>query len=594
MSEGRLSVQAGFSSLQGRREDNQDFGTYTQPLDHDLYIHGMVAAVADGVGGMKGGRVAAETCARSFIEAYYESPETLGPERAAAKSLAAINEWIHSVGQRDASLSGMATTFSAIILRRRHAHLIHVGDSRIYRLRGGSLEKLTTDHTFKHPDLDHVLCRAVGIEGALCADSATYSLEAHDRYLLCSDGLHATLRESEIRRLLLERASPESTAQTLTRLALQQGSQDNITALVLDVIALPPPDRDALTTAMNVLPLLDIPSVGERVDDFVLDALISKGRYSSLFLAQDEETQRQVVLKFPTPHVLSAEEYYSAFLREAWIGTRVRSPWVAEVVELSPGRQSRLYTVLPYYRGKTLEQKLPDIHSIGLTAGIEIALQLCKAVHALHRLRIIHRDIKPDNILLPDEGGLRLLDLGVARLPAWAEPADAPIPGTASYMAPEEFKGERGSEATDVFAVGVTLFRMFSGGAYPYGEIEPFSTPRYSSRSRKSLSRYRPDLPAWLDAVLARALAVDPAQRYGDITELAYDLESGMSGGEPVRTHRQSWLERNPLLFWKTIALTLLIALLGTLAQLHSGRGPDPGHLSSGEVQPGRTVRANP
>ncbi len=154
-----------------------------------------------------------------------------------------------------------------------------------------------------------------------------------------------------------------------------------------------------------------------------------------------------------------------------------------------------------------------------------------------------------------------MLDLGVARLPSFDEDSNAPIPGTASYMAPEQFQGERGSQATDVFAIGVTLYRLFAHGIYPYGEIEPFSTPRYHGRS-KSLAQCRPDLPGWLDAVLARALAVDPKERYADSLELAYELENGLAKGGQVKQIKRSWYERNPLLFWKLLSMTLLGLLM--------------------------------
>ena len=567
----KLNIQAGFSSLQGRRDDNQDFASFTQPRAKEAAMHGQVAAVADGMGGMKGGRVAAETCVRLFLDGYYNAPQTLGVEQAAARCLEAANGWIHAVGKRDPNLAGMATTFSALILRQRQAHLVHVGDSRIYRLRDETLEKLTEDHNFKHPDMDHILYRAVGIEDTLCADCATLGLEPHDRFLLCSDGLHAALRESDLRKILLERQSAESSAAALTQMALDKGSQDNITALVVDVISLPPPQRSALRDSIDALPLLELPQAGQCVDGYRLERLLSSGRYSTLFLAQDSISQNPFVLKFPNPRVASDTDYYDAFLREAWIGARVHSPWVAEVVDPPPGRQTRLYTVMPFYDGQTMEQLIGKAQPIGLQEGVAISLRLCKAIHALHRLRIIHRDIKPDNVLLLESGGLRLLDLGVARLPSFDENPDSPIPGTASYMAPEQFgNGERGTESTDVFAAGVTLYRLFAHGIYPYGEIEPFSTPRYHGRA-KSLSLCRPDLPGWLDAVLARALAVNPQERYADILELAYELENGLAKGGQVKQRKQSWYERNPLLFWKLTSVVLFGLLMVCAGRLAAG-----------------------
>ena len=561
MNEPKLNIQVGFASLQGRRADNQDFGGYTRPGGKDALLHGWVAAVADGMGGTKGGRVAAETCVRSFLDGFYSSSQTLGVESAAAKCLAAANGWIHALGQKDPNLAGMATTFSALVLRERQAHLIHVGDSRIYRLREASLEKLTEDHNFKQADMAHILYRAVGIENTLCADSASFALEPHDRFLLCSDGLHAALRETDIWRVLLERSAPESSARTLVDLAFEKGSQDNITALVVDVISLPPPNRSLLREALANLPLRELPRSGQTVDGYALQKQISSGRYSSLFLAEDTLNGNAVALKFPHPDVASEREYHDAFLCEAWIGTRVHSPWVAEVIEPAPGRQSCLYTVMPYYVGDSLERRINRGLPVSLDEGVKLGLQLCKAIHALHRLRIIHRDIKPDNLLLLAVGGLKLLDLGVARLPAFAEDPGAPIPGTSSYMAPEQFRGERGSEASDQFAAAATLYRMFAGGVYPYGEIEPFSTPRYHGRL-KSLRTCRPDLPAWLDAVLARALAVEPGERYADIVELAYELENGLAKGGQVKVQKYSWYERNPLLFWKLTSLTLLGLLM--------------------------------
>ncbi len=566
---GQLALSAAFASHRGRREDNQDYAGIAEPSAQDLACRGVVAAVADGMGGAKGGRVAAEMCVHCFMEAYYSLAETFAMEQLLDRSLDAANRWIHAMGRRDPNLAHMATTFSALILRGRRAHLVHVGDSRVYRLRGERLELLTTDHTLNGPELGHILYRAVGLEPLLRTDYAVHTLEVHDRFLLCSDGLHGVLKQAEIERILLERGATQSSADALVDSALQRGGSDNVTALVVDVIGLPRIDRQSLREIIESLPILEPPGPGDTVDDFQLEELVSSGRYSVLFRAVDLQSGNPVVLKFPHPRVASERLYQDAFMREAWIGGRVKSPWVAEILEQPLERQSRLYSVMPYYRGITLEQHLRRNARIGLEPGIDLALKLCKAVHALHRQQIVHRDIKPDNVLLLDDGGLKLLDLGIARLPAWDEDQADPMPGTASYMAPELFHGERGSVASDIFALGVTLYRLFSGGGYPYGEIEPFSTPRFGKP--KPLTSRRPDLPVWLDAALARAIAVDPDERYADAIELAFELESGLSkgGGKRISARPLPLYQRNPVLFWQLTALLLFGLLMVCLFQAY-------------------------
>jgi serine/threonine protein kinase len=194
---------------------------------------------------------------------------------------------------------------------------------------------------------------------------------------------------------------------------------------------------------------------------------------------------------------------------------------------------------------------------------LTFAIKLAKGVAALHRAGIVHRDIKPDNVILEQEEdraqpGLKLVDLGVARVAGMDEFALEHAPGTPSYMAPELFAGALGDELTDQFALAVTIYRLFSR-AYPYGEIEPFSRPHFGKPT--PLTAYRPDLPAWLDQVLARALAVSPGHRFGDILELAFELEHGSARALPTSLHCKPLYERNPVLVWQMIAITLAILL---------------------------------
>lgn len=560
----KLEIQAGIATETGSRERNEDFAAVYLAPGAEFALRGALAMVADGMGGNAGGREAAETAVRGFLDGYLGHPATLSVERSAARSLAAVNNWIHAQGARDPRLKGMATTFTALILRGREAHVVHVGDTRVYRLRAGALTRLTEDHTLKRPELDHVLYRAVGIEPSLRADYAVDGLKPHDRFLICSDGVYGALAPKTLHALLGQDAAPEEEARRIVEAALAAGSRDNATALVVDVLDVPEAGQEDLRIAIEALPILPAPKAGEVVDDFELLDVISDGRYSRLFRARDRREERELVLKFPQPRVAQEISYRRAFLREAWVAAQVHSPWVAQSVEMPAGRQSRLYSAMPFYRGRTLEDRL-RAGPLPLAEGVNIGVRIAKAVYALNRRQVIHRDIKPENVLLVDDGGLKLLDLGVARLPGFAEFPAEDIPGTPSYMAPELFAGASGDERSEVYALGVTLYRLFSGH-YPYGEVEPFSTPRF--RRRAPLAQYRADLPAWLDAVLARACAVDPAERYADALEFAYDLEQGLlarpAGAALIPL---PLYQRNPVLFWQVVAALLLLAWLISLAR---------------------------
>ena len=241
------------------------------------------------------------------------------------------------------------------------------------------------------------------------------------------------------------------------------------------------------------------------------------------------------------------------------MAARVRSPWLCRVIEMPPGRQSRLYTVMPLYDGETLAHRLRRGPPLPLEQGRGIAVRLGKAVALLHRNGIIHRDIKPDNVILEVNGGLKLIDLGVALVPGVDEFPAEDIPGTPSYMAPELLAGQPGDERSDLFALGVTLFEALTG-TYPYGEIEPFSHPRFGKP--KALVNLRPDLPAWLDACLARAMAVEPGGRHGDVMEFVIDMEAGPAvAGIPPRETIPLY-ERNPLTFWKVVSAILAVIAL--------------------------------
>ncbi len=556
-----VKATVGFASETGPRKANEDFGGAVFGWELTPPRRDVVAALADGIGGARGGRTASETAVRGFLDGFCDLPETMEVRRAAATVISSLNGWIYGQGKRDPELAGMGCTFTSLVLRGRIAHILHVGDSRAYRLGGNRLTLLTTDHVRESTNggRSNVLNRALGVEAEVRLDYATQPVALHDRFLLCSDGVHAFLTQEAIAGIMRARSASDDTARELVRAALDAGAADNCTALVVDVVELPTAESTSeVGSNIMQLPLIPVPVVGEAVDGFLLKVLVSDGRYSRLFGAVDEIEGGEVVLKFPKPQVAAVATYHAAFVREAWVGARVNSPWIGRIIELPPGRQTCLYTVMPLYQGELLSNRLARRPAVGLEEGRNIATKLARGVAALHRAGIIHRDIKPDNIILEAEGSLKLIDLGVVRVPGMEDFPPEDVPGTMGYMAPEMLAGEPGNEATDMYALGVTMFRAFAG-EFPYGNIDAVNPPRKSRPT--PLGDLRPDLPAWLQAVLGRAIATDPAERFRDMNEFAVEMERGPER-QPMSARRpQTLYERSPVRFWQGVSALLGVAL---------------------------------
>ncbi len=557
--DGELVVAAGFASLRGPRAENQDFGGVHMASALERARHGLIAAVADGVSGGNGGRQAAELAVRALIDGFYAQADTIGPAKAMQAPLAAYNRWLHAQG-RGESMANAATTFTAVALRGRRGHLVHTGDSRAWRFSNGRLTCLTTDHVRPEPDLRHVLIRAIGIEPELRLDHADIELAEHDRILLTTDGIHGVLSAAKIAAILAENGSAEAAAHTMAQRAIDAGGQDNATAVLIDIVRLPPPDHDGILAGLSDLPFVDPPTPGESIDGFRADAVLSEGRHAVLLRATDNEDGSRVVLKFPRREVLSERALRLAFAREMMLAQRITSPFVLAAQAVRPERQTALYGVQPFIDGETMAQRM-ERPLPSLKTGLDVAIKLTRGVAAIHRLDVVHRDIKPDNVILAPDGGLKLIDLGVARLPRVEDFRVDEIPGTPGFMAPEQFEGNAGDALTDQFALGVTLYRWFTG-KWPYGEQEAFQRPRFGRPAPPS--RHRPEIPSWLDDALLTAIDVDREGRFADVVELLRVLEGGgpLDHG-PRRT--VPLIERSPERFWQMVSALLATALVASL-----------------------------
>jgi serine/threonine protein phosphatase PrpC len=245
-----LVIHAGHATNASLCERNEDFVGMVTPNDPELSRKGLIAAIADGVSGSEGGREAAEYSVRGLLSDYYATPDTWPVTRALDKVLQATNSWVQHQGTISPALQGMASTLTCVVLRGNSYYFAHVGDTRLYLLRNQVLTRLTTDHVWDRPEMQHVLTRAMGLDTHLTLDQGMGELRLQDVFLLVSDGVWSSLKEYDLRAALLDML-----ANTLPASAEAAGARDNVSALVLHVAALPEENlRDTLTNSQN-LPL---------------------------------------------------------------------------------------------------------------------------------------------------------------------------------------------------------------------------------------------------------------------------------------------------------------------------------------------------
>ncbi|WP_265948263.1 bifunctional protein-serine/threonine kinase/phosphatase [Dechloromonas sp. A34] len=560
-----LRLAIGHASLTGPRERNEDYCGVATPEGLELENKGVLAAVADGIGGHKGGREAAEYTVRGLLADYFATPDTWGVPRAIETVTTALNRWVIAEAGRNAELSGMATTLSAVVLRGRRYYTAHIGDSRIYLLQEGRFERLTVDHTWEHPELNNVLSRAIGLDPRVLMDFGDGELAVDDRFLLVSDGVWGVLPDALIAEVLLDHPEPQGAAAALTSLALAQGGHDNATAVVVDVLALPPAGlRDSLESAAG-LPLPHRLKPGQEIDGLIVEEVLHDARETLLYRVRNPRNGQQLVLKTLQPTMAGDVEATAALLMEEWRSRRVVSPFFPQIVP-AEGR-SGLYYLMTWHAGASLQARLASGQHFPVGEVVHLGGALLKAIATLHRLDIIHRDVKTDNIHLGQDGVLRLLDLGVAISLGELKPGEVPGPaGTPSYMAPELHAGAAPTPGFDLYAAGVTLYHLLTR-KYPYGEIEPFQKPKFGEPERPT--RWRPEIPGWLENVLLKAVARDANERFETAEEFLLALERGAS--RPLQAPpRQPLAQRNPLLTWKIIAAVSLalnlLLLIGLFA----------------------------
>ena len=559
-----FEVEIGWSSVRGPRERNEDFaGAVHAP--HGEESRGLIAAIADGVSSGGEGIEAAQATVMGLLADYFATPDTWEPTAALDRLIGAQNGWLADHNRRRQRASAL-TTLTALALHGQSFTLAHVGDTRAWRVRQGaqadpSFGPLTSDHAFEQPDLRHRLTRAIGLEDQVRVDYQQGEVRIGDCFVLTTDGVHGALKPQRIAELALAGAAQQASA-ALVDAALQAGAHDNATALVIRVQGL---DARGLHDELGDAHRLPAPpalKVGDVLDGYTVTARVAGNGVHLIVQARDNTSRELVALKMLHPSRTNDPEERAMLAHEAWLGLRVGArgePGFVRVHERSVDA-SALYIVFDWHGGRTVEQMLEAGLRPTVPQVVQAAVEVSRALGRLHRHGVVHRDIKPANLHLGDDGRWRVLDLGVALSGRESAAQRELHAGTPSYINPEQWDGATADAGSDLYALGVTLYRWLAG-RLPYGEIEPYQTARYR-QDPVALSRIRADVPIWLDHLVRKAIARDPRLRFETAEELLLALERGAS--RPVSAPAATPLiHRDPAALWKIgLALSLLLNVL--------------------------------
>jgi serine/threonine protein phosphatase PrpC len=580
-----LRVSLGQHSRARPGSVNQDFHGAMLPRRAQRAAKGIAVALADGIGSSRVSQVASAAAVRGFLDDYYATSEAWSVRRAAQRVLGATNSWLHAQTMRsDARFdkdSGYVCTFSALIVKGREVHLLHVGDARIYRLHAHALEQLTDDHRVHVSSQESYLGRALGAGPNVEIDYRSWPAEVGDVYLLATDGAYAHLDAAAVHDALARCAQDFDAAArrlVLTAQARAQatGSEDDCTVQLLRIDALPAADVAQLHRQREGLAIAPTLGPRDRFEGFTLVRELHVSSRSHVHLATDDGTGQQVVLKLPSVDLRDDADYLDRFVLEEWVARRVDSVHVLKAGAHERARR-HLYVAMEYVEGQTLAQWMVDHPAPALDDVRGIVAQLAQGLQALHGKEMLHQDLRPENVMIDRAGTVKIIDLAsahVAGLAGLAGQADSTeqgrplaIEGTLQYTAPEYFVGDGGSARSDLFSLAVIVYQMLTR-QLPYG----LQVARVRSRADVNRLRYvpvrhfRPDLPAWVDAVLRKALNPDPAKRQQAASEFVQDLKA--PGQEFVSPRRAALIERNPVRFWQgtTVLLAALsVVLLGAL-----------------------------
>ncbi len=531
---------SGFSLAKHRDLKGDDFFIIKRASDITI------AVLCDGVGSAERGREAASRVATFMVNSLKTKPLSWSIQKSIIHFLENINAILYNESMENFQREELLTTIALVLIQDDRVYGANIGDSRIYLLRDKTLTLLSKDHI--EANSQGVLSEAVGLREEVSINYFENLLKKGDKIILCSDGLYTVLKEQEIIKtsslganFLVKSASTKT----------NDNLPDDTTAIVLDVV-----DLSHISKLKRLdLKIEDSVRVDSIIDGYKLLKPLSNNKRTWLC----EKQGLNYVIKFAPLEAKDDKKILDLFIKEVWNAKRLKAGFFPKAV--IPKNRSSRYYIMQHIKGVELNDAIKT-RVLSVDDGVALTKFLLNCSLFLLKYDLVHGDIKPENIIKSDRNGktlFKMVDFG-SIVEIFSINSKA---GTPSYLAPERFKGEAISESSEIFAIGVVLYKSLTG-KFPYGEIEPFQNPTF--KKAKRVTTLNPKVPKWLESVILRAIEPDSERRYKNYSEMLYELENP-SKVKPYFDKSISIIHREPVKVYKiafiiSFAINFLLIIL--------------------------------
>jgi serine/threonine protein phosphatase PrpC len=593
--EGGMDVTYGQLSLTGPvRSNNEDYLGSCLPADaQDARNRGALVVLADGMGGQEAGEVASRLAVEAALQKFRDARAGVSPNQLVGQMFAAANQAVYDEGNKVGDQRRMGTTLTIALFRNNEVTIGHVGDCRTYLIQNGQIRRLTSDHSYVgvqvklgliseqealQSPMRSVLTRCIGKDPVVQVDYTTAVVGRGDFVMQCCDGVYCYITENDILEAVAH-APPAEACKHLTDLAIKRGTDDNVSVQIVHVERVEqlsyyrgaPVYQESLDPTMS-----HEVQIGEVLDGrFRVVDVIARSGMASIYKANDLQTGKRVAVKVPGMQFESDPGFFTRFQREEEIGRVLDHPYILHIIPME--QKSRPYMAMELLEGQTLRQLMRGVPRLPVPDALKITSRLCEALDYMHKKNIIHRDLKPENVMICEDGTLRIMDFGIAKAAGMRRltfSGFSPVMGTPDYMAPEQVKGKRGDERTDLYSLGAMLYEMVTG-------VVPFegANPYIIMNSRVTGDPVAPrkvheDIPAAVEEIILHAMERNPAERYPSAAAMKAEVDDPDKvelTGRCDRLQPPSLARTN----WATVRLVVISALVpvvilgGALLYLH-------------------------